>query len=106
MVVYAKDRQDLGYLPSDGETLKAYCSRLREVERQNRYAYAPKHETWYEHTKPASCFICNFMDMTDYLIGCIEDMLKQDIHGKWTCHRPEGSKDPLTFVFTRVKTQK
>ncbi len=96
---YKKDRQDLGYLPSDHEHLSSYVDRLRDVLQQNRYAYAPKHENWYTHYGSAPCWICNFMDISDYLCSVLQDMVEQDKTRTWKCKRPQGQTDPLAFVF-------
>ncbi len=99
MINYAKDRQDLGYLPSNGEHLSAYVNRLQSVLQQNRYSYAPKHETFFTHYGPHPCWICNFMDIADYLASVLQDFVTEDKKRNWVCHKPIGSTDPMTFVF-------
>ncbi len=99
VVNYKKDRQDLGYLPSDGEDMRAYLERLQNVMQQTRYAYAPKHEDWYTHYGPFPCWICNLLDMCDYLNGIMKDILNEDKLHRWKCVKPTGSVDPLTFTF-------
>ncbi len=99
MINYSKDRQDLGYLPSDGEHLHAYCARLKSVLQQNRYAFAPNHEKWYTHYGPSPCWICNFMDLADYLADVLEDITIEDKKRKWVCERPIGQKDPMAYVW-------
>ncbi len=106
MVNYKQDRQDLGYLPSDGELLKAYLERLRSVIQQNRYAYAPQHEKWFTHYSASPCWICNFMDLTDYLLGVISDMEKELKNYTWKCVKPVGQMDPTTFQFKPIKQSK
>ncbi len=90
----------MGYLPSEGESLKGYCERLRSIAQQNRYSYAPTHEKWYTHYGPNSCFICNFMDMCDYLISAMDDIWQNDKTHVWLCFKGDiSSKDPMTFEF-------
>ncbi len=99
VVNYKKDRQDLGYLPGDGEDMRAYLERLRSVLQQNRYAYAPKHEAFYTHYGPFPCWICNFMDIADYLCSLLDSIVSEDKLHRWKCVKPPGTVDPLTFTF-------
>ncbi len=103
MINYKKDRFDLGYLPSDGEFLKAYVERLRAVAQQQRHSYAPAHENWYTHYGPSSCWICNLLDLCDYLIGSMDDIWKNDKSHIWYCHKPVGTQDPMQFEFKPKK---
>lgn len=103
MVNYKKDRIDLGYLPSDGETLKSFCERLRHVAIQQRHSFAPSHENWYTHYGPHSCWICNLLDMTDYMIATVEDVWKNDKKHIWRCEKPVGTADPMAFQFKPKK---
>lgn len=97
MVNYKLDRQDLGYLPSEGEHLEAYVARLTSVLQQSRYAYSPNHEKWYTHYGSAPCWICNVMDCADYLAGIMQDIVKNDKKRKWVCERPVGTQDVMAF---------
>ncbi len=103
MINYKKDRQDLGYLPSDGEGLRAYVERLRNVAQQQRYSYAPSHENWFTHYSPSSCWICNLLDLTDYLVSAMSDIVSEDKKHLWKCHKPVGQNDPMMFTFKPQK---
>ncbi len=93
----------MGYLPSDGETLRAYCTRIKTISQTNRYAFSPDHEKWWVHRNPSPCYICNFMDMLDYLVSCLENVEANDKNHLWRCCRPEGTQDPLMFEFKPEK---
>lgn len=103
MVNYIKDRTDVGFLPSDGENLKAYAARLRSIAQHNRYAYGPTHEKFYTHYGPSSCFVCNFMDMLDYTISVLDDIWQSDKKATWSCEKDSGSPDIMAFKFVRHK---
>ncbi len=93
------DRMDMGYLPSDGEHLTAYVNRLKTVVEQNRYSYAPAHEKWYTHRGNAPCWICNFMDCCDYLVGILLEM-SADSNYSWKCEKGlNHDKNPLSYVW-------
>ncbi len=102
MVEHAHDRMDMGYLPSDGELLSPYVARLKSVIEQNRYTYSPSHERWYTHRGNAPCWICNFMDCCDYLVGILQDMA-DDKNYRYKCVRPPGEHDALKFSFKGTK---
>ncbi len=99
MVNYRENRTDLGYLPSEGETLAGYVARLKAIHQQNRHAYSPPHEKWYTHYGSKPCWICNFMDISDYIIAILEDIGNLDKKNHWKCIRPSKSYDSLTFTF-------
>ncbi len=99
MTDYRTDRTDVGYLPSDGEHLKAYAARLQGVANHNRYAYGPTHEKFYTHYGPSSCFVCNFMDMLDYTISILNYIWQNDKKNRWICEKAIGSPDVMAFEF-------
>ncbi len=100
MINYKKDRIDLGYLPSDGEHLQAYVARLQAVLSTNRHSFAPSHENWFTHYGPSPCWICNFMDLSDYLASILQDFVTEDKKHKWVCEKPVGTAgDPMSFIF-------
>lgn len=96
---YKLNRQDDGYLPSEGEHMSAYVNRLKSVLQQSRYAYMPKHEDWHTHYGPSPCWICNIADCADYLASLLDDIVKNDKKRRWVCTRPKGSHDPLMYEF-------
>lgn len=100
---FRTDRTDIGYLPSDGEKLKAYAQRLRSIAEHNRHAYAPTHEKFYTHYGPSSCFVCNFMDMLDWTIATLDDIWQSDKKASWVCEKSDTSNDPMAFKFIRHK---
>ncbi len=99
MINYKKDRQDQGYIPSVGESLNAYVGRIRSIAEQNRHAYAPQHENWFTHYSPSPCWICNQMDMLDYLVGVCQDFVKNDKKRNWRVVAGDHSKDPMFNEF-------
>ncbi len=97
---------DMGYLPSDGELLTSYVTRLKTIVEQNRYTYAPAHEKWYTHRGNAPCFICNFMDCCDYLVAiCIE--MSQSTTYYFKCEKGSNAdKNPLSFIWKAYRREK
>jgi len=104
MTNYKKDRIDLGYLPSDGETLKAYSERLKAIAVTQRHSFAPAHENWYTHYGPHPCWICNMLDITDYVISTLDDVWMNDKVHVWYVKKPVGTADPMQFQFMPRKT--
>ncbi len=96
-----REKQDIGYLPTDGEHLGPYVRRLKDYAEQTRYDIFPTHEKWYTHYHAGPCFICDYADLVDYLISTMEDMVNYDKKGKWRCERPPNSHDALSFTFKR-----
>ncbi len=96
----------MGYLPSDGESLKAYVGRLKDIKDQLRYSgeNVMHQEKFWCHINPRSsyCWVCDLLDMVDYIHSLMEDIVTEDKKGKWKCFRPEDSHDALTFTFKRV----
>ncbi len=97
--IYDRPKLDQGYIAGNGEHLSSYVSRLKSIVQSNRSAYAPMHETWYTHRAPNPCWICNSLDVCEYLVGLLEDIVAEDKKRKWICEKPKGSHDPLTYVF-------
>lgn len=98
------DRMDMGYLASNGEHLVAYVNRLKNIVEQNRNTYSDTHRTWFTHRSASPCWICNFMDCCDYLVGLLEDMAVEQKHIIWLCEKPAGEHDPLKFTFKPHKS--
>ncbi len=103
---YNEDRQDHGYLPSEGEHLGPYVARLRSVLTETRARYGMVHEKLWSHRGPHPCWVCTFEDLSDYLCGILEDVHKIDINRDWVCVRPEKSKDVLTYYWKPFKRAK
>ncbi len=107
MTHYAGDsrirKSNLGYLPSDGETLKGYAKRLHDVKDMIRYGGDNKlhQEKFWCHINPRSsyCWVCDTLDMVDYVVEILDDIVSSDKKNKWVCFRPPDSHDPLTFTF-------
>lgn len=96
------EKQDRGYLPSEGEHLGAFVNRLKDIAEQTRYDRLPSHEKWYTHYGAGPCWICMYADFVDYLVSMLADINNYDKKGKWTCYRPEKSHDALSFSFKRT----
>lgn len=96
-------KTNVGYLPSTGERLSNYVKRLKDVKEQIRYGGDNKlHiEKFWCHINPRSsyCWVCDLMDLNDYLLGIIKDIAEQDKKRVWKCFRPTESHDSLTFLF-------
>ncbi len=97
-----RERINLGFLPSDGERLQSYVQRLKDLYEQIRHSYAPVHEKWYTHYSAGACWICDVLDVLDYIIGTMEDIAHYDKKHKWVCYRPTESHDSLTFTFKPI----
>ncbi len=98
-------KTDLGYLPTDGELLKSYLTRLRDCTEQLRGSndFAMHQNKFWCHTNPNSsyCFVCNMMDWLEYVVEIVQDMVEDDKKATWKCVRPTASHDALTFEFKR-----
>ncbi len=99
-------KSNMGYLPSDGENLKAYVQRLHDIKEQLRYGgeNVLHQEKFWCHVNPRSsyCWVCDLLDLVDYISDLLKDIVEQDKKGKYTCHRPSDSHDALTFEFIRT----
>ncbi len=96
-------QSNLGYLPSDGESLKGYCKRLHDIKDAIRYGGDNKlhQEKFWCHINPRSsyCWVCDILDMIDYTLELLEDIVLYDKKDTWKCYRPSDSHDQLTFTF-------
>jgi len=96
-------KSNLGYLPSDGEHLTGYITRLKDIMDALRYGGDNKlhQEKFWCHINPRSsyCWVCDLLDMVDYLHGLMSDIAKNDKKHSWVCCRPTDSHDALTFTF-------
>ncbi len=95
-----EDKNTVGFTPSEGETLIGYSTRLSEQIAQIR-GYALNHVTWFTHKGPGACWICDLLQMADYIAGIQIDIAKEDTKNIWKAVRK--GDDPLTFVFTKRK---
>ncbi len=94
-----KEKTNLAFLPTDGEHLRAYVKRLQDVIQQIRYDDSAPHDKWYTHYSSGPCYICEMLDMLDYMQGILTDIVNYDKKHEWVCVRPEDSHDALTFSF-------
>ncbi len=96
-------KSNLGYLPSDGERLSGYVTRLEDVIKSIRYSgeNVLHQEKFWCHINPraSNCFVCDMLDMQDYLIELFKDIAEMDKKHVWICERPKDSHDALTFKF-------
>ncbi len=74
---------DLGYFPSNDETLTGYADRLKHIVSQMRQTVMPEHEKWWTHRRPNPCFICNMIDMLEYCIDSLVEVQQSDNKGNW-----------------------
>ncbi len=94
-------KTNLGYLPVDGCNLEAYVKLLKDVQETMRYGGENKlhQEKFYCHTNPRSsyCFVCDWLDMVDYLIGMMEDIATEARRLKlqFRCVRPFNASNFL-----------
>ncbi len=98
-----RDKTNLGFLPSDGEHMKGYVIRLKDVVQQIRNDDSAPHIKWYTHYNAGPCFICEMLDILDYLVNLMEDICNYDKKASWKCVRPANSHDALTFTFQRLR---
>ncbi len=94
-------KEDWGYAPSDGETLKAYSSRMKSIAQQIRHDYTQQHLKWYTHYSAGPCYICNLMDLIDYCVEIVEMVPLSDKKAIWSLLREKGSTDILQFTLHR-----
>ncbi len=73
---------DIGYHPSNGESIQGYADRLKSVQSQTRHNFTD-HFKWWEHRGNKPCRICNTLDMLDYLIESLADVQQQDKKANW-----------------------
>jgi len=96
----------MGYLPSDGENLIEYVHRIKDVKDQLRYSSENvlHQEKFWCHINPRSsyCWVCDLLDMVDYVHSILEDVAKYDKKHRWKCFRPSDSHDALTFEFKPI----
>lgn len=102
-------KTDIGYLPSDGELLKSFLKRLRDITEQLRGSndFAMHISKFWCHTNPNSsyCFVCNMMDMLEYVIEITQDIVENTPKKlMYKCFRPTASHDAFTFEFKPVKS--
>jgi len=95
-----------GYLPSDDETLSGFLSRLQDIQKDIRYGGDNKlhQEKFWCHINPRGsyCWVCDMLDMLDYMLGMIADIIKNDTKHIWKCYRPSDSHDALMFEFKPI----
>lgn len=93
-------KTDMGYLPSDKETLKGYILRLKDIRDQIRYGGDNQlHiEKFWCHVNPRSsrCWVCDMLDLLDYIIDLMQSLVENDPHHIWKAVRLEGTQD-FTF---------
>lgn len=98
-------KSNLGYLPSDGEHLSGYIKRLEDIIKELRYGGENKlhQEKFWCHINPRSsyCWVCDLLDMCDYIHSLLLDISKEDKKAQYVCKRPHNSHDALTFEFKR-----
>ncbi len=96
-------KSNLGYLPSDKETLEGYVLRLKDIIDSIRYGSENvlHQEKFWCHINPrsSSCFVCDILDMMDYLQSLMGDLVKNDKKNRWFCERPPNTHDNLSFEF-------
>jgi hypothetical protein len=96
-------KSNLGYLPSDGERLSGYVKRLKDIQETLRYGGDNKlhQEKFWCHINPRSsyCWVCDLLDMVDYILGLLEDMDNNSVKMVWICKRPPNTHDSMTFEF-------
>ncbi len=96
-------KTNLGYLPTDSVNLKSYVIQLEDVIKTLRYGgeNVLHTEKFWCHINPRSsyCWVCDLLDMVDYIHSILKEIVELDKKNVWKCHRPEGSHDALTFTF-------
>ncbi len=103
---YRTDKQDSGYLPSEGEHLGPYVDRLHNTLQEMSNRYGDVHEKLWSHRGPHPCWVCAFENISTYLTSILTDIHKIDNTRDWICTRPKGNHDPLTYYWKPIKRQK
>ncbi len=97
-------KADTAYMPSEGETLKAYCPRMKGAIDEIHYQRTTTHVNWHCHWGPNPCPICDLLAFAEYAHSILCDVVLNDKHGKWAFAPPkDGSHDPLSFTLKRSK---
>ncbi len=78
----AISHSDIGYHPSNDESLLSYGDRLKSIQSQTRHNFQD-HFKWWEHRGQKPCRICNTLDMLDYLIDSLIAVPQADKKGIW-----------------------
>ncbi len=103
-------KSNMGYLPSDGEHLTAYVLRIKDIKDQLRYSgeNVMHQEKFWCHINPRSsyCWICDLLDLVDYIHDLMKDIADSDKKHHWICSRPTDSHDALTFEFKPILKRK
>ncbi len=95
------NKATIGFLPSQGETLKGYTERIRQIAQQIE-GYSQNHIKWYTHYGAGACWICDLNNVLRYTCDIMSDvsneLLKKKYHLKAT--HPKGATNPDFFEFT------
>ncbi len=93
-------KESFGYLPSEGELLSGYASRLRVTLSQFE-GYAQGHISWYTHYGKGPCWICDLLNMSRYICDILNDIDNElsPKKLKLVAERPKGSYDNTNFEF-------
>ncbi len=94
-------KEDWGYAPMDDEPLKTSVNRFKHVITEIRHDYTQSHLKWYTHYSSGPCFICNLMDLCDWLIAFLETLEIADKKGHYVVSRDKNSTDILAFSLVR-----
>ncbi len=93
-------------MPSEGEHLGPYVSRLQSVLEEVVNRYSDVHEKLWSHRGPHPCWVCSLEHISQYLAGILQDIEKIDNKRMWICQRPENNQDPLTFYWKPFRRDK
>lgn len=96
-------KTDMGYYPSDRETLKGYVLRLKDVRDSIRYGGDNQlHiEKFWCHVNPRAsrCWVCDLLDLVDYIIDMMNDIVECDKKRVWKAYK---NQDNWSFKPTRT----
>ncbi len=93
-------KENLGYVPSQGETLGGYAERLRDTLAQFE-GWLQTHVNWYTHYGMGACPICDLLNMVRYQNDIINDIANELLTRKFKmeAERPKGTTDHSFFEF-------
>ncbi len=106
-IEYIEAKENIAYVPSQGEQLEGYAERLRDTLAQYE-GWLQTHVKWYTHYGMGACPICDLLNMSRYQNDIINDICQELKTRKFKliAERPKGTTDHTFFEFKLVKKSK
>ncbi len=96
----SENKSNVGYFPSEGETLIGYTERLRTLAMQYE-GWMQNHIKWFTHYGAGACSICDIQNINRYAIDILVDIANElkTKNIKMIAHRPKGATSMDYFEF-------